>query len=162
MNGIDGGPKKSTVERRYVKFGKFVLNHFQLNKNKLLVKYPGSMGPVPKIRGTIITNDFKSLMQDLLDTHRINTAIQKKLSKSEAEMFGLLIRLAGLTEQLDYKEREMSIDDYIHRFDILRGELQAGNDSKIMKEELIELIGILNKAGKINDNDSKEFIELLK
>jgi hypothetical protein len=156
------GGKKTTIERRYVRFGKFDLNHFKLDDNILLIKYPVSRAPVPKIKSTKISDEFQALIRDLMDTQKINTFIQKRLGKAESELFGLLIRLAGLTEQLEYKKQVMTIDDYIHRFNILKGELSAGNDSRIMKNELMELIDILNKAGKISDIDATEFIDLLK
>jgi hypothetical protein len=153
--------KKTNIERRYIRFGIFILNHHKLKSNVLLIKYPTSFAPVPKIRSTVISDTFKDLLHDLMDTQTINTAVQKKLSKKEADTFELLIRLAKLTEQLNYERQEMTVDDHISRFDILRGEMIAGNDSRILKDELIELVDILNKAGKIDDADKNDFIEIL-
>jgi hypothetical protein len=147
---------------RYVRLGKFDLNHYKLKENILLLKYPVSRAPVGKIRATKISDEYKALLHDLMDTQKINTVLQRRLNKSESALFELMIRLAGLTEQLDYKKQVMTVDDYIHRFDIARCELSAGNDSSLLKEELIELIEILNGHGKIDDSDSKEFISMLK
>jgi len=162
MKEIVSTRKSTTIERRYIRFGKFDLNHYKLNQNVLLIKYPVSRAPVPKIKATKISDTFQSLIRDLLDTQQINTSLQKKLGKSEVELFELLLRLAGLTEQLNYERQKMSVDDYIHRFDILRGEWSAGNDSNILKAELMEIIEILNKADKISDIDMKDFMDILK
>jgi len=162
MKDILNGEKTSFIERRYIRFGKFVLNHYKLNENILLIKYFKSHAPVPKLKSTKISNDFKILLRDLLDTERINIVVQKKLSKIESNTFELLIKLAGIAEQLNYERQEPSIEDYTHRFQILQGEIGAGNDSTILKNEIIEIIGILNKASKINDNDAKELINILK
>ena len=164
VKGINKVKKLTFVEVRYVAFGNFIINHFKLNENKLLIKYPGSHAPVPKIRSTIISNDFKRLMIDLLDTKKINIDLQKKLNATETTLFELLLRLAGLKEHLNYKKHTMSIDDYVHRFEVLRGELIAGNDSNEMKIELINIIKLLNNKSinKISDEDAQELIEILK
>jgi hypothetical protein len=158
------GTKNSYIVTRYIRFGKFNLNHFQLNNNILLVKHPASHGPVAKIRRTQVSNNFKSLLHDLLDTQKINTALQKRLSTTEMDLFELLINLSGLAEQLDYSRQTMSVDDHVDNFEVLRGELVAGNTSKILKEELIGVIQILNAEpiNKISDKDAIELIAILK
>ena len=156
--------KDSYIIKRYIRFGKFDLNHYKLNQNVLLIKYPKSRGPVSTIRATKISDDFKSLILDLLDTQKINKALQKKLDKNEMDLFENLIRKSGLEEQLDYERSKMDVDDYVHKFEILRGELVAGQNSRIMKDELIEVIKILNNKeyNKISDEDANELIEILK
>ena len=54
MKGIEKQKKESFIIERYVPFGKFIINHYQLDKNILLVKYP-SLAPVPKLKRTIIS-----------------------------------------------------------------------------------------------------------
>ena len=84
--------KDSYIVKRYIRFGKFDLNHYQLNENNiLLVKYPKSRGPVAKLKSTKVSNNFKSLIHDLIDTQKINKAIQKKLNTKEMDLFELLI-----------------------------------------------------------------------
>jgi hypothetical protein len=155
--------KTTKKPSRYIKFGKLMLNHFQLNKNILLVKHP-SRGPVGKIRSVKISNSFKSLIHDLLDTQTINKALQKTLSHSEMNLFELLIQMAGLADQLQYEAQSVDVDTYIHRFEILRGQLVAGNDSNLLKKELREIIKILNEKSinKISDIDAAELLDILK
>ena len=94
MKDILNGEKTSFIERRYIRFGKFVLNHYKLNENILLIKYFKSHAPVPKLKSTKISNDFKILLRGLLDTER---------SKIESNTFELLLKLAGIAEQLNYE-----------------------------------------------------------
>jgi hypothetical protein len=156
--------KDSFIIKRYIRFGKFSLNHFQLNDNILLVKYPKSHGPVAKLKSTKVSNNFKSLIHDLLDTQKINIALQKMLNKSEMDLFETLITKSGLALQLEYERQVMTENDYIDRFEVLRGELVARNDSIILKEELTDVIKILNKTpfNKISDKDADELIQILK
>jgi len=164
VKGIPKVKQCNFIEVRYVSFGKFIINHFKLKENKLLIKYPTSHAPVPKIKSTVISNDFKRLMIDLLDTKKINIDLQKKLSIKETELFELLLRLAGLYEHLNYKKQTLNIDDYVHRYTILKGELMAGNQSIETKLEMIDIIKLLNNKSinKISDEDATYMIETLR
>jgi len=156
--------KDSYIIKRYIRFGKFDLNHYKLNQNVLLLKYPVSRGPVNNIKATKITNTLKALIIDILDTQKINEVLQKKLEPDEMDLFELVMMKSGLDTQLNYKRQKMTEDDYVNRFDLLRGLLLAGNNSKIMKDQLIEVIKILNSTEynkKISDIDAKELIEIL-
>ena len=164
VKGIKKLKQKSFIEERYIQFGKFIINHFKLDENILLIKYPTSLAPVAKIKRTVISDDFKRLLIDLLDTNVINIDLQKKLNDAEVTIFELLLRMAGLKQHLNYKKQTRGIDDYVHRFNILRGELVAGNDSRLLKDELTSIIQLLsNKAiNKISDDVATELIDILK
>ena len=47
----------------------------------------------------------------------------------------------------------------VERFEILQGSLVAGNDSPEVIKEAIDLIKLLNTAGKINTEDALELIK---
>lgn len=152
-------------EVNYYTFGKFVLNRKRLNdENILLVKYPKSNAPVPKIRRTKITDDFKNLINDMLDTQQINIQLQKELSDEEQDLLDLLLGLAGIKDKLGFRKVSKDINDYMKRFEVLRGAIVAGNDSPDIRTELIEIIDLLsNKTiGKITPLDAimlKECLE---
>jgi hypothetical protein len=122
------------------------------------------MGPVANLKSTKVTNNFKNLINDLLDSKKINTTLQKKLNKKETDLFELLIKKSGLSSQLEYVRLELDVEHIIHQFELLRGELVAGNTSILLKEELIEVIQTLNdkSVNRIPDTDAKELIEILK
>jgi hypothetical protein len=146
----------------YIPFGKFVLDKKKLNDdNILLIKYPVSFAPVPKLRRTLISNEFKSIINDLFDTKRINTQTQKKLSIEELNIFELLLRLSGLIEVLNYKRITKSIEDYKQRFRVLQGSLNAGNDSKEVFDEVKQIVSILSKNNVISMEDAKMLLECL-
>ena len=155
--------KQNGFKARYSDFGKFVINHYQLKTNILLVKYSKSHAPVPKIKGTIISNDFKNLITDLLKNESINEELQNKLKDHEIDLFDLLINISGLANQLNYKRIETSVHDIINKFEVLRGELVAGNNSDILKNDLANVITLLNvKYNKISDSDAIELLDILK
>jgi hypothetical protein len=163
MNGIPEPINKSFINVRYVSFGKFVLNTYFLKDNKLLIKYAKSHAPVPKLKSTPISNDFRTLINDLLSTQKINIDLQKQLNTKEQSLFQKLIQMAGLNQTLDYKPYVQNVDDYVRQFEVLRGGLLAGNQSPELKKDLIESINLLSNPsiGKIFPNDAIELIQIL-
>lgn len=137
--------KISYKEINYYTFGKFILNRKILNdENILLIKYPKSHGNVPKLRRTIISDTFKNLINDLLDTQQLNIQIQKNLTDKEQDLLDLLLSLSLLKKQLNFSKQYKDINDYVIRFKILQGSISAGNDSDDIKNELIDIINILS------------------
>lgn len=153
--GIKIQNKQTYKQKNYYVFGKFILNRDYLNnKNKLLVKYgTGSHAPVPKIRQQSISDEFKSLINDILDTKRLNKDIQKRLQHNEQDLLELLLTLSGLKEQLKYQRLVNDIGDLIHRFTILQGSVAAGNDSSEVIMEIKQVMTLLKLSGKLSESD---------
>ena len=160
MKGINKPKKESFIKTRYVIFGTKILNHYQLEKNILLIKYPKTIAPTV-LKRTIISDKFKSLIIDLLNTQKINIELQKQLDLKEIELFEKLLRICGIFQTLNYKRYEMSMIDIINRFEVLRGGLIAGNHSFELRTELIEIIKKLVYFNKISVTDSIELIEII-
>ena len=158
MKGIE----KQTKTGRYVEFGKFILNYYQLeNNNILLIKYPKTLGPVPKLRRKIISDELKILLQNLIDTQLINIDLQKEISIEEITLFENLLNFSGLTKYLNYKRIDKNIQDYIHRYEVLKGGLMAGNQSIELKNELISILTIFINKNIIDSKEGFELIEIL-
>ena len=158
MKGIE----KQKKTERYVEFGKFILNYYQLeNNNILLVKYPKSIAPIPKLRRTIISNELKILLQDLINTQIINIDLQSEISTEEIKILENLLNLSGLTQHLKYKRIDRTIKDTIHRFEVLKGGLIAGNQSIELKEELSKILQLFLNKNIIDPEVGYELIEIL-
>jgi len=161
MKGIE----KQTKTGRYVEFGKFILNYYQLeNNNILLIKYPKTLGPVPKLRSTIISDNFKFFLQDLINSQKINIDLQKEISTEEIKILEKLINLSGLSQYLKYKKIgfDRNIQDTIQRFEVLKGGLLAGNQSIELKEELSKILQLFLNKNIIDSEAGFELIEILK
>ena len=150
----------------YIKFGKFILNKQQLEKNNLQVKYP-SKSPHPIFTKKVkITDDSKDLIFDILHTHKINIQTQKELSTEEADIFFKLLSSCGIDKYLNYKPISKDVSDYIHRFNLLRGAIIAGNHSEETLEEIRDVIKLLsnrsiNKISLEDANDILDYIDII-
>lgn len=158
-------PAKTTYLDNYIQFGnKTQINIKKLDNNIILIKYIKNLGPLknfPAQKG--ISNELKLILQDLVETGKINVDAQKKLSQSDIKLFEKILVLCKLKTHLQYKPYVPTIDDHIERFELLRSSLVAGNQSEEIKQELIQLIKLLSNpfVSKISVQDAQEFIELL-
>jgi hypothetical protein len=158
MKGIE----KQMKTQRYVEFGKFILNYYQLeNNNILLIKYPKSLAPITKLRRTIISDNLKIFLKDLINFQIINIDLQKEISTEEIKILENLLNLSGLTQHLKYKRIDRTIQDAVHRFEVLKGGLLAGNQSIELKEELSKILKLFINKQIIDSKEGYELIEIL-
>lgn len=142
--------KLKIEQNNYREFGKFMMNMELLEKNILLVKYK-SYAPVPTIRRTEISDELKDLIHYLFDTGEIDYQSGQKLKQSEKTILDKLIIKSGLNLQLKYNPNKLDddIDAIIEEFEILKGEIIAGNDNPKIKEDIKEILIKLVKLNKI-------------
>ena len=146
----------------YKTFGKFMINMDLLHANELLVKYV-SYAPVYKIKRSPISTYFTDFLCDLLDTGTINVELYKKLTFKDNRIFDNLVVRAKLANQLGYHKIEQKFDEehLKTRFEVLRGEILAGNDNTELFDELKFVINELSNKGKISNTDRDELLNEL-
>jgi len=160
MNGIIKQRPNYRIDR-YIQFGIYKLNHFQLNNNILLLKTSKSFNPTP-FKRTIISDNLKALIFDILHTNDINIDLQKQLSLDDTLLFEKLLKTCKIIDELNYVRQTNNLDDLINRFQVLRGGLISGNQSIELKTELINTINILINFNKIDLIIGNELIDILK
>ena len=141
----------SVKTEKYKEFGKFMLNFVLLDDNILLIKYKKSYAPLPSLRRTIISDELKDMIHYLFDTGEIDYKSGQKLSIQEKNVFDILISKSGLKTQLKYSKDKLKddADDIIEQFNILKGEIIAGNDNPEIKEEIKTVLNKLVQLNKI-------------
>ncbi len=155
------------LKKHYVEFGKLQINETQLHtNNKLMISYiSGSPVMNKDLRTQNISDDFSSIIISILDTlpkNEIDIKRVNRLSSKERKIFNSLIHLSGLARDLKYKQKPITVQDMVDRFEIVQGSIIAGNDSKEVIDEAIELLRDLKLAGKIQADVAAELLEELK
>lgn len=152
--------KLKTGEFTYKEFGKFIINMVLLDGNILLVKYK-SYAPVPQIKRTKITNEFKNSLLYLIDTGEIDYANLQSLDENEKLVFDNLIRRSGLGLALKYNSSKLieNIDDIIDKFNILKGEIIAGNDNPKIIIDIKEVLMKLVRCKKISQEQADDIMK---
>ena len=162
MSGITIKDTRSYREKYYVPFGKFIINMAQLDKNNIiLIKYPKSFAPCPSLLRTVVSDKFKELIIDLVDTAVINIDLQKQLQGHEIDLFEKLLKKSAIAEQLNYSRIETTTEDYKTRLRLLQASMNAGNRSIELLDESKDLLQKLNASNDISDSDYEMLLSCL-
>jgi len=156
---------ESYKAKYYRPFGRLLINTQYLNEMEvpyILIKHNSAqstrMSPVPLLRRTQISEQFRKLLNHYLETNEISKELQKELSDKEQN----LLKTAMYVAKIDgFEFQSKSIEDYVKRFGSLKLKLIEGDNS--VKEELKEMIILLSNPviKKIKNEDADEFLELI-
>jgi hypothetical protein len=143
----------------YRELGKLMINMNLLDDNILLVKYK-SYAPLATLRRSKISDEFKDLVLYLFDTNEIDYPSAQKLNIQEKEKLDILITRSGLKLQLKYNKNKLKekIEDIVTEFNVLKGEILAGNDNPEIKNKIANVLDKLVYAAKISETDAKDII----
>ena len=129
-----------TQEPKYKTFGKYIINWNKLIQDDIFnVKYP-SGGAIPHFKPTRITDKFQDFLIDFVEKNGINSKLYDQDPEDEKRLFESVTTGAGVFHKLQLKKRKLDDDADQTRFEILRGELQSGNNSPIIQNELRKII----------------------
>ena len=146
----------------YAEFGKYAIHLPQLhNKNTLNIKYK-SLGAIPTLKPITISDDFKDFIMETLEKKSVNERALKKLPTHEISYFERAVAGAGLLET--FKMKRSNTDEEkkdLDRFNLLRGELIAGNNSDKLVKELRSLIVKFLNTGRIHKAEGMNLLQEL-
>jgi hypothetical protein len=144
--GIDAPQKQSN----YRAFGKYVIHIPHLiDKNIANFKYK-SLGSIPSIRPVSVSEDYKDFLIETLDNGRPNEKLLRKLPVEEQKHFERVIVGAGLNDTFRIRKSGDEEERREHdRFNVLRGEVLAGNNNERVLKELRGLVIKFINEGKI-------------
>jgi hypothetical protein len=170
------------VPKEYIPFGKLILDLPRLqHQNKLRVLYPNHIN-VKELRTTAVSQNFESIITQLLETNKFNHSLFDHLDKSEQDLMVLLFERAGLHQYLkDIKtKRDKEVDKHIRsqkegqysvnklpketidRWNVVKGSILAGNDNRNLVKEAINIVNTFKAVGHVSSQDADEQIEYLK
>lgn len=138
----------------YKTFGKYIIHMGHLlDKNVANFKYP-SMGSIPAIKPLTITDDYKDFILDTLENGKPNERFFSKLPDEEQKHFERVISGAGLLEVFKLRRNKSDTEKKeSERFNILRGEVMAGNNADKVIKELRGLILRFMNDGRIQQKE---------
>jgi hypothetical protein len=158
MVKIKEGFKSNDVD--WIEFGKFMINTKFLNENILLMKYT-TYSPITWLPRKKISDKFTQFWNDLIFTQTINYGLLKKCDISDIILFEKLLKSSKVNIQYDRKQSEMNVDDYVAKFEILKGEILIKNDNPEIRNELRIVISKLFELGKLNESDKTDILNCL-
>jgi hypothetical protein len=155
-----GSGLKAVQIPTYREFGKFCINTNQLEQQDILnVKYKNCLGVIPQFKPIAVSDILKDFIMNLLDTGKANIRVYSQISDEERKYFEKIATSAGVFNHLGLPKTIIDDEEKdVKRWEILRGQAIAGNNNKMLLEELRKLTVKLMNCGKIR---RKEGIDIL-
>jgi hypothetical protein len=131
------GIQTTEASTTYQPFGKFIINtKLLLDDNKLRLLYAKTYQNILTFKTTLISNDYREILLDLIDHKKFNQRLYDLLDEKERTHLNLLLNRSGVRVALKIKinsdtEYELKKKKWV----VIQGEINAGNDSKLLKEE---------------------------
>ena len=143
----------------YRAYGKYAIHMPQLEQQDLLnVKYK-SLGQIPKFRPIAVSDVFKDFLVRLLETGKPDIKLYQHIPTEERKFFEEMSLGAGVWNGLGLKRTTISRDNEENkRFEILRGEYMAGNNSSKVIGELRQLVVKMMGDGRIRKSQGVDLL----
>lgn len=167
-DGISGKglKKKKGKKSRHKTFGsgiashnidsKFYVDMKYLNRDQLAVKYKSTQTWV--MRPTHLTEPTKKIVMDIL-LNKLDQKAYDKLNENEKQIIRQFCDLAKIKVCQAYNQE---IENLQLKAEVLIGEIKSGNDSKVVKQMLIQAIEMLMKHNGISKLEGLELLNQLK
>jgi hypothetical protein len=136
-----GIPKASS----YVPFGRYTINIHKLNDGILMMKTPKA-GAIPNIPTTSISSSLSSIFKALLNKQMVEFETISKLNDDDKRLLHKVANKSHLQISVPCPDKDKQQQE-MDRFNILRGEIIAGNDNKgLIKEFKVMLMKFMNNG----------------
>jgi len=146
-----------TKPPKFKDFGYYNINYPRLiDKNvfNILYKSGSNHHLFPPIK---ISNEYRDFLKELIDDCRINDEKLSKLNEPESIHFNNVLIASGLSNKFKPKANNSEkIKEENNRFNILLGEIKAGNNNKQIIKELKSLIKKFMNDGRLNKNEAQQ------
>jgi hypothetical protein len=137
---LDAGMKDDINVPKYVPFGRYIINRNKLNDGVIMIKRPSGafMGDLQSRR---VSNKLKSVFDKIIGGSVPSYQDFAKLDEDEKQYLHYVAKKSNLLDKLQVPTPNKDEEEkMINRFEILRGQIVAGNDSRELIKEFKKLI----------------------
>jgi len=150
--GVEVNPK------RYVPFGRFHINTQKLNDDIITLKRPSGCNvdgfPVKRV-----SKDMANVMRTIVGGGHPEYRQLEKLSDEEKLYLTKLIKKSNLSDRLSVPTPNRDDDDKdVHEFEVMKGEIQSGNDNVDMVKKFKILVLKLLRKELLPPNQAKNLL----
>jgi len=146
---------------RFIQFGNHLLHYPKLLEGEFNLRYKSGANHT-KFPNFNISKDYKQFIIDTLTNQKINHNLFKFLPNIEQTHFKNLLRESGLSHLHKVKTTIEDEEKNDHnRFNILQGEINAGNNNRKMIDEFKNLLLKFSQTGKLTKKQVSSAIKSL-
>lgn len=147
-------------EVHYKDFGRYIIHVPSLKYNTINIKYK-SIAPIPGLPKKSVTNNFIKVIKHLLDYGETSERLLDQLTDNEIKYLKEICKKSRVDELVNLPQYDDSDDEDFNRFNLVKGEIQAGNnDPDLLKELKGFLVKYMNQK-KIPKDEALELLQLI-
>ncbi len=140
----------------YKQLGRYLIGTYHLANNIACIKRPNSLGK--SVLNKHISNELVTVLRKLLRKEQPSFDELNNLSADDKETLYKIVKLCVLDISVPKPETESNLEKDIHRFEIVKGEIQAGNDNaKLLKEFKVLLMKLVH-AKRVSRQDAHDIL----
>ena len=147
----------------FIPFGKYLLSLKQLQKNRFMLRTKAK-NPILSFKTIVLTRKTKAIVENLLRQNPISFEDIDALDQEEKEQIDTIVSKTEITDRLKIPNtKKTRLERDLNRFNVLRGSIIAGNDSKDLLKDFRLLLLKLSNSGYISKKETSEvLLEMLK
>ena len=144
-------------QKRYIPFGRYVINRHHLNNNDIVMIKTMKGGAISDLPSTKVSSHLSSLIQKLIAGKAPTFDDMNDLPMEDKHHLHRIIKKCDIDISVPTPNKDKAKEE-MNKFDILKGEILAGNDNKEMvKNFKIMLLRFMN-SGKIPRRQGQEIL----
>jgi hypothetical protein len=142
----------------HIQFGKYLLHANNMNKSVLSVHHKGG-GRVQSIPVQNMSEDLRDFIVEVIQNKKASQKEFSRLPLREQKLFEKMSKGAGVHHTLGLKPVKTDEDnDLEERFEVLKGEWFAGNNSHELVRELRKIVIHFMEEGRLTKSQSRELL----
>jgi hypothetical protein len=156
--------KNELARSRHIKLGSKFISIERLNQKKLALKYPNGKN-ITHMRVTNISDPMQKLIRELVVSNKFDRGIYNNLSTEDKRIFDNVLIHTNLKDSKDFLKENLhelkpTNQQLKERYDVLLGQIYAGNNNTNILKELKKIALDMYKYQMINEEDFKKILLL--
>jgi len=147
-----------TATNNYVPFGRYIIHRHHLSDNVVMLRHKRG-GAIVSHPTTKVTPKLSQIFKTIIKNQKPSYDQMSSLSKDEHSYLHKVLHDSKLDDQLEISSPDKSVQEQENdRFEILKGEIRAGNDNAQLVKEFKLLLLKLIQEGRIPRRQGQEIL----
>lgn len=159
-NYVVGKGIEAEPEIKWLPFGKYLVDKPALYSTspKLVVKYP-SKARIAEFPSSMITAELARILKTIIEEKRVNFKMVQDLPQKEQTLLYNLVEKAKINNQLGlHGVREEQLEKEAKEFELLRGQVLAGNNSPQLLKNLKTMVMKFMADGRMPKSEGNQIL----
>ena len=148
-------------DRRFIKFGRYLINTKKLNDGILAIKCLSGNG-IAEFPSQRVSNNLRKVVKTMIGGGNPSFSDLEALSEPERIYLHKLASKADIVDKFNIPTpSKTKYEQDIHDFEVMKGEIMSGNDSKELVKKFKLHILKLSKMGALPKSEVQDILETL-